>query len=125
MSDRKRELADEDHSLGAWDAASAQRLLTLEGHKNSVRGCAWSPDGTRLVLTSADGTMKTWDANTGQCLTTILPRLDEQSATLDYAKHEIIWAGKNAWRTLGWTWYDEKNKRLRALPLEHFGWRPE
>jgi WD40 repeat protein len=38
---------------------------TLRGHSDSVGRAAWSPDGTRIVTTSWDGTAKVWDASTG------------------------------------------------------------
>jgi GTPase SAR1 family protein len=43
----------------------------LEGHGVSVWGCAWSPDGTRLLSASYDSTLGVWDAHTGQRLLTL------------------------------------------------------
>jgi WD40 repeat protein/tRNA A-37 threonylcarbamoyl transferase component Bud32 len=40
--------------------------LSLKGHTGPVRGVAYSPDGTRLASASNDGTVKVWDAATGQ-----------------------------------------------------------
>jgi WD40 repeat protein len=41
-------------------------LLTLGGHTDAVNGVAYSPDGTRLASGSSDGTVRVWDAITGQ-----------------------------------------------------------
>jgi tRNA A-37 threonylcarbamoyl transferase component Bud32 len=41
-------------------------LLTLTGHTDEVTGVAWSPDSKRLASASTDGTVKVWDAETGQ-----------------------------------------------------------
>ncbi len=44
---------------------------TFEGHGDSVRGCAVTPDGRRVVSASADGTLKVWDLETGQEVATL------------------------------------------------------
>jgi WD40 repeat protein len=41
-------------------------LETLEGHSDSVRTAAFSPDGQRVVTASADYTARVWNAATGQ-----------------------------------------------------------
>ncbi len=49
-----------------YDVASWQELRRFDGHKELVRGVAFSPDG-RLALTgSIDQTMRLWDVETGR-----------------------------------------------------------
>ncbi|KAK4461139.1 HET-R [Cladorrhinum samala] len=50
-----------------WNAC----LQTLEGHGNTVRSVAFSPDGQRLASGSDDNTVKIWDPASGQCLQTL------------------------------------------------------
>ncbi|WP_035347939.1 WD40 repeat domain-containing protein [Edaphobacter aggregans] len=42
--------------------------LILHGHTDAVLFAAYSPDGTKILTTSADGTARLWDARTGQML---------------------------------------------------------
>ena len=52
------------------DALTGQTLRSLVGHSDSVRGCAFSPDGKLVVSASGDRTLRVWDALTGQTLAT-------------------------------------------------------
>ena len=110
-----------DHTVKVWDAVGGQCLLTLEGHQGEVMSCAWSPDSTRLVSGSADSTVKVWDVACGVCLWTghLLP--DLQAATIDAATNRVTHASPEAWRFLGWRWFDPDLGRLRLLPAEIFG----
>ncbi len=45
--------------------------ITLVGHTDSVEDAEFSPDGKRIVTASQDGTVKIWDAASGQLLDTL------------------------------------------------------
>ena len=51
-------------------------LMTLAGHSGSVKTCAVSPDGRRIVSASSDHTLKLWDALTGAELATLAGHLE-------------------------------------------------
>ena len=57
-------------TLKLWDAQTRAELAILAGHASEVKGCAFSPDGCRIVSASQDKTLKLWDAQTGAELST-------------------------------------------------------
>ena len=54
-----------------WDLARNEKLFTLLGHTSLVERVVFSPDGTRLLTVSLDGTAKVWDAAIGTELLTL------------------------------------------------------
>ncbi|MBE9110032.1 hypothetical protein IQ273_11490 [Nodosilinea sp. LEGE 07298] len=46
-------------------------LLTFRGHQNWICALAFDADGQQLVSSSADCTLKLWEASTGTCLQTL------------------------------------------------------
>ena len=47
------------------------QLVTLKGHKKAVSSAAFSPDDTRIVTASHDGTVRVWDARSGAVVATL------------------------------------------------------
>src|SRR6202012_1627949 len=45
-----------------------KQLALLSGHNGSVLSAGYSPDGTRIVTASGDGTARIWDAHTAEQL---------------------------------------------------------
>lgn len=48
--------------------AGLSLLYTLTGHRRNIFRLAWSPDGQRVATPCVDGTLRLWDALTGQML---------------------------------------------------------
>ena len=49
-----------------WDATTGDLKKTLTGHDESVSSLSFSPDGSLLASGSHDGTVRLWDAMTGE-----------------------------------------------------------
>ena len=45
-----------------WDAAKGVELAVLHGHDGPVYSAVFSPDGTRIITASADGTARVWES---------------------------------------------------------------
>jgi WD40 repeat protein len=55
-----------------WDVAGGDPVSAPLAHAANVERAAFSPDGSRVVTTAADGTARVWDATTGEPLTPAL-----------------------------------------------------
>ncbi|MEY3870106.1 MAG: hypothetical protein RLZZ338_3997 [Cyanobacteriota bacterium] len=52
-------------------SAESDLIRTVTGHSDPVKAVALTPDGTRVVSTSFDNTLKVWDLATGEFLHTL------------------------------------------------------
>jgi WD40 repeat protein len=111
----------DDRTLKLWEVQSGKCLRMLEGHGGVVRTCDFSPDGRLLVSGSDDGTLKLWEVETGEVCLTLVNAPHGQTAALDERHNRILAASPEAWRYLGWRYFDAQADRLRILPAEHFG----
>ncbi len=71
LSKARRRLAATPKHLRNWEydhllVRTDLSLATLRGHDGRVRSIAFSSDGSRLASASSDGTIKVWDAVTGE-----------------------------------------------------------
>src|SRR6185503_2987239 len=55
-----------------WDASTGQEILSLVGHHSAILTVAFSPDGTRIVTASRDGTARIWNIGPSRELQTFV-----------------------------------------------------
>jgi WD40 repeat protein len=73
---RRLVLATDKNTVDVWDlptsfrgsdrSRTSHRAFTLDGHTGAVPGAVFSPDDRRIATASHDGTVRIWDAGTGQ-----------------------------------------------------------
>ena len=57
--------------IKVWETNTGKELAILEGHRASVNALSFSPDDKKIASCSDDGTVKIWDAITGDVLQTL------------------------------------------------------
>jgi WD40 repeat protein/uncharacterized caspase-like protein len=69
----------DDKMVTLWNLESGQKLFTLAGHQEDVRGLSFSPDGALLASGGWDGLIKLWDVRTGTELRTISDKKEQDT----------------------------------------------
>lgn len=59
----------DDGSLKIWDTRTASSVMSLVGgHEDSVKCCAWSPDGSYIASGATDSKISLWEPRSGTLL---------------------------------------------------------
>jgi WD40 repeat protein len=80
-----------DRRVIVWDVETGAKLASLEGHTGGVASIAFSPDGKQLYSSGSppyvgapmDGTVRVWDAHTGDALATLQHESAVDSVAID------------------------------------------
>ena len=68
-------------TVGVYDAATGANLFELDKHKDALRTAAFSPDGSKIVTASWDGTARIWEGGSGRPVTVLEHGHRVESAT--------------------------------------------
>ena len=71
-------------------------LLTMAGHTGNVLSVSWSKDGQFVISSSVDGTIRRWDANTGELVQTT--NLDVRTDSVEVDLNGTLFAGDDLGR---------------------------
>jgi serine/threonine protein kinase/WD40 repeat protein len=70
-----------DCTVRLWETATGKELRRFEGHTQMVRNVGFSADGARAVSLSQDGTIRVWDARTGDVVVSKPPEPNPMTTT--------------------------------------------
>ena len=73
-----------DRFLRTFDVSSSAELRRFEGHTNYVLGVSWKSDGETIATSSADNTIKLWEAETGDQRRTINQQLTKHVTAVQF-----------------------------------------
>jgi len=58
------------NSIVVWDVETREKLKVMKGHADQVLYLTFLPDGLTLISEADDGSVRTWDFNTGRLMQT-------------------------------------------------------
>lgn len=101
---------------------SWQELEALSGHVGLVNAGSFSSDDRRIVSAGADGTVRFWDAQSGDEIAVRLYHLSGgETATLRTDGSGAVGVSPGAWEWLGWRFVNPETGKADMLPAEYFG----
>jgi WD40 repeat protein len=78
-------IGDWTHAIQLWDTQTGNSVRTFAGHGAALTGVRFTPDGSALVSTSRDGTLRVWnpDAARAKSVVTVGPENQHCCFALD------------------------------------------
>jgi eukaryotic-like serine/threonine-protein kinase len=105
-------------SAWLWRATDGTRIGTLRGHRNAVRGVAFSPDGRRLATASNDMTARLWGTDDGRPVGRPMLHLAEVRAVVFSPDGRAVVTGSNDGNARLW---DARDGTPIGVPMPHRG----
>ncbi|KAF4318219.1 hypothetical protein BBO99_00000694 [Phytophthora kernoviae] len=79
-----------DHLVRIHGLKSGQTLKEFRGHQSYVNTAFFSSNGSKVISTSSDGTLKIWNAKTTECLQTVQPPSESYSVEVDIVSALLV-----------------------------------
>jgi len=67
-----------DANIEILDVSNTKKKLVLTGHKNSIWGISFSPDGKLLASSATDGTLRLWNLAEGKEIAKLIEKSEEE-----------------------------------------------
>ena len=114
---------DARESIKLWDLESQKERVTLTGHKNTINALAFAPEstpvyGSCLASGSADGTIRFWNPDNGEELTTFAAGYTEWVKAVAFSGDGVTLASAAYNGTVD-VWSLNTRQKLRSLTVEH------
>ncbi len=123
VRDEERRAVEFDPAIRLWELASGKEVATLEGHEESTRGLAFSPDGKLLASCSGgsqtinDQTVRVWDLTTGRELRRFEGHCGTVNAVVFTPDGRSVVSGSEDATALVWDVSDLKDNSKTDEPL--------
>lgn len=99
-----------------------KRIRTLKGHTGEIGRIAWSPDGRIIASPSADGTIRLWNPETGECLRKLKWSGGGESIVTFHPNGDILAAAGDTQSIAIWeTWTGRVVRDLRTKSSYNYG----
>ena len=108
-----------DDSIILWDVRENRKHAILTGHRDEIRILTFSPVGRRLLASgSVDGTVRFWNANTGNELSTFATGHTAWIGDVAFSADDTTLASVTGNGTVQ-IWDIKTGRELTALPIVH------